>query len=142
MVQGIFSFRVQRLALSFSIWLAVLVMSLFDHPPMLWCCGFHKITGLPCPSCGMTRALFAAANGRFKEAFAFHPLGLLLFVSGIALSFVFVLEATMNRRFLTYDERTVRVFLILLLVLMLLLWVIRICVIFGLRLPIPIYGVV
>jgi hypothetical protein len=142
MAQRVFSFRVQRLLLSLSIWVAVFVMSLFDHPPMLWRCGFHEITGLPCPSCGMTRALFAAANGRFKEAFAFHPLGLLLFVFGIALSLVFALEAVMNRKLLTYDGRVVRILLILFLALMLLLWVVRLCIIFGLRLPIPIYGAV
>lgn len=31
-------------------------------------------TGLPCPTCGMTRATLSFVFGRFTEAFAFHPL--------------------------------------------------------------------
>jgi hypothetical protein len=31
-------------------------------------------TGLPCPTCGMTRATFCMISLRFTEAFAYHPL--------------------------------------------------------------------
>ena len=31
-------------------------------------------TGLPCPTCGMTRATYCLISGRFSEAFAYHPL--------------------------------------------------------------------
>ena len=37
-------------------------------------CIFKTLTGIPCPGCGMTRALVAAARGRFELAFYFHPL--------------------------------------------------------------------
>lgn len=37
-------------------------------------CPFKVITGIPCPGCGMTRALAAAMRGQFERAFDFHPL--------------------------------------------------------------------
>lgn len=41
-------------------------------------CPFYLITGIPCPSCGMTRAVAAALHLDFKKAFEYHPLFLLL----------------------------------------------------------------
>ncbi len=38
-------------------------------------CLFHRITGLPCLLCGMTRSLAATAHGRLGEAFRMHLLG-------------------------------------------------------------------
>lgn len=40
-------------------------------------CLFRAVTGVPCPSCGMTRAWFAAAQLDFQSAFQYHPLFLL-----------------------------------------------------------------
>jgi hypothetical protein len=40
-------------------------------------CGFHWLTGHPCPLCGLTRALTALAGGHPMEALALHPLSLL-----------------------------------------------------------------
>jgi len=40
-------------------------------------CLFHRLTGLACPGCGMTRATHAALHGRLGEAFRFNPLGML-----------------------------------------------------------------
>lgn len=37
-------------------------------------CTFQSTIGLPCPGCGLTRALLAALHGRFQEAFSLHPL--------------------------------------------------------------------
>jgi hypothetical protein len=41
-------------------------------------CVFHRVTGLHCVGCGMTRATHAALNGRMFEAFAHNPLGMVL----------------------------------------------------------------
>lgn len=41
-------------------------------------CSFHRLTGLSCPGCGMTRAAHAAMHGRMAEAFRFNPLGMIL----------------------------------------------------------------
>jgi hypothetical protein len=37
-------------------------------------CQFHSLTGWHCPGCGTTRALHAAFNGRFAQAFAYNAL--------------------------------------------------------------------
>jgi len=62
---------------------------------LLWCvslpaeplyplCGFHWLTGRPCPLCGLTRALFALAKGQWAAAIQFHalsPLGFAMLFS-------------------------------------------------------------
>jgi hypothetical protein len=42
--------------------------------PAVRLCGFHWLTGRSCPLCGMTRAMFALAKGRFAEALHFNAL--------------------------------------------------------------------
>jgi hypothetical protein len=42
--------------------------------PSVRLCGFHWLTGLPCPLCGMTRAMFALAKGHVLEALHFNAL--------------------------------------------------------------------
>lgn len=42
--------------------------------PRFQICGFHGLTGRPCPLCGMTRALSFLLRGHWEEAMRFHPL--------------------------------------------------------------------
>lgn len=37
-------------------------------------CPIRRLTGIPCPGCGMTRACLAALRLDFAEAFRLHPL--------------------------------------------------------------------
>ena len=46
-------------------------------------CPFHVLTGLPCPSCGMTRAAGALLHGDLPGAVAWNPLGSLLLCGAI-----------------------------------------------------------
>jgi hypothetical protein len=43
-------------------------------------CPFRRITGMPCPGCGMTRSFVALAHGDLGAALAFNRLGPLLMV--------------------------------------------------------------
>ena len=43
-----------------------------------WTCPLKALSGLPCASCGMTRAFVALAHGEVGAAFAASPLGALL----------------------------------------------------------------
>lgn len=36
-------------------------------------CFFHAVTGLPCPGCGLTRALSSLIQGHPASAFSYHP---------------------------------------------------------------------
>ncbi len=47
-------------------------------------CQFRALTGIPCPTCGSTRALLALAKGRLFEAFAHNPLAVTAGVFGVA----------------------------------------------------------
>ncbi len=38
-------------------------------------CPFYRITGLPCPGCGLTRAFVCLGHGRWAEALHWHPIG-------------------------------------------------------------------
>lgn len=40
-------------------------------------CMFRAYTGLPCPGCGLTRSLIAAAHGKIRRSFSLHRLGLI-----------------------------------------------------------------
>jgi len=47
--------------------------------PTFQLCGFHWLTGRPCPLCGLTRAMFAVAKGHWSEALCFNALSPLAF---------------------------------------------------------------
>ena len=52
--------------------------------PRFRLCGFHWLTGRPCPLCGMTRAVFALAKGHVRQALGFNalsPLGFTMLFS-------------------------------------------------------------
>jgi hypothetical protein len=42
-------------------------------------CMFHRMTGLPCPGCGMTRAFVALASGDWSLAVGAHPFVLIVY---------------------------------------------------------------
>lgn len=43
-------------------------------------CWLHRLTGIPCPSCGGTRAFVAMAHGHFVQGFLLNPLAAVAFV--------------------------------------------------------------
>ena len=42
-------------------------------------CTFRRLTGLPCPGCGMTRSFISMAHGRLADAWRFNPAGVVFF---------------------------------------------------------------
>ena len=41
-------------------------------------CFFRLLTGIPCPACGMTRAVTSVLRGEIALAFSYHPLWITL----------------------------------------------------------------
>lgn len=42
-------------------------------------CTFRKLTGVPCPGCGLTRSFISMGHGRIAEAWRYNPAGLFFF---------------------------------------------------------------
>ena len=49
-----------------------------DRPIPVEICLFKRLTGLPCPTCGLTRAVCCALRGQWTRSFHYHPAGILL----------------------------------------------------------------
>jgi hypothetical protein len=41
-------------------------------------CWFRRISGLPCPGCGLTRAVISLARGELVRSLEFHPFGVVV----------------------------------------------------------------
>jgi len=64
-----------------------------DMGRFLGYCGFKQRTGLPCPTCGMTTATLAFAQGKFIEAFYTQPACALLCSVAVAAALVALVVA-------------------------------------------------
>ena len=53
------------------------------HLPLPQCL-FHSLTGLPCLTCGATRAAWQFLHGHFAASFAFNPLAFLCYCGLVA----------------------------------------------------------
>ena len=49
-----------------------------DHPLPIDLCGFKYLTGIPCPTCGLTRAVCHALQGQWAASVSYHPAGILV----------------------------------------------------------------
>lgn len=49
-------------------------------------CPFRRLTGKPCPVCGMSRSWSSLARLRMRDSLRFHPLGPLTFVGALWLA--------------------------------------------------------
>ncbi len=78
-----------KLAITGIILAVVVLMRYFDIS-----CFILELTGIPCPGCGMTRALIAALQLRFSEAFAWHG----MFWSVPLLYLCFLLDGKLFRK--------------------------------------------
>lgn len=70
-------------------------------------CPFRRVTGLPCPGCGLTRSWVYGAHGWWGESFNAHPFGLLLLAAVLALG-VAVVRSQVRRVAAPDLDRVVR----------------------------------
>lgn len=57
-------------------------------------CNLRRLTGLPCPTCGATRAGMAILDGRYLDAVAYNPMVVL---GGAVVAAVLVLRVGLGR---------------------------------------------
>jgi Protein of unknown function (DUF2752) len=62
-------------------------------------CLFKRLTGIPCPTCGLTRALCHALRGDWGVSFDYHPAGILLAAGLIGWMLWSAADAARGRRF-------------------------------------------
>lgn len=75
-----------------SLLLPFLAFDWVTSPNPLVLCPLRAVTGIPCPSCGLTRALAHLERGHLAEAMKFHPFSPLLFLLALALIILLLME--------------------------------------------------
>ncbi|MBP5638739.1 MAG: DUF2752 domain-containing protein [Victivallales bacterium] len=65
----------------FFILLAVAALILLAYSLEIVLCPLKRFTGVPCPTCGATRAIVSALHGDFQKAFMLQPLVMTLAVT-------------------------------------------------------------
>ena len=68
-----------------------------DEKNTLTVCLFKAVTGIPCPSCGITRSILLFISGDFQSALLMNPLGGLALVALVTLP-VWILSDLMTRK--------------------------------------------
>ena len=66
------------------------------HQGMLFCL-FRRLTGIPCPCCGTTRACLAILRGDFAAAVGFNPLAVAVVFMGPFVLWLMTLRKTWPR---------------------------------------------
>lgn len=103
-----------------SVFIAILLLLFFLLDGDL--CLFKNLFGLPCPSCGMTRAYISLVRLDIKTAFYYHPLFILPLIIAIILLFK-------NSRFIAKIYKN-EWFWIIVLLLTVSVWIIRMIMLF------------
>ncbi len=61
-------------------------------------CPIRHLTGIPCPTCGMTRSFMAIARGDWQQAISMHLFGPILFLAFLVAILHIGFELATNRR--------------------------------------------
>ena len=74
--------------------LIIMIYSVWVNPAEsnITTCRFHELTGLDCPTCGISRSFFAFSRFNFLDAFKYHIFGPALFTLLLILLIYFAIE--------------------------------------------------
>lgn len=91
------TFRLKRKRTNLCIFLLLLIHLILA--PKIWgtACLIQGTVGIPCPTCGSTRAFFHLIRGHFHDAFYWHPLIILSLFILIA-GFVFIISQEVKKQ--------------------------------------------
>ena len=77
---------------------AFLIFSRVGLTQGLWTCPFFKFTGIPCPSCGLTRSLICLSQGDISSSLQYHGFGLVLTaIATVTISYILT-ELILNKK--------------------------------------------
>lgn len=105
------------LAVVTAVWLSAL------GPGETTICLVRNWTGVPCPGCGVTRAIEAMLRGSYAEAFILHPLAPFAVAEAVVVWIAWGVSLARFRRGL--DERALALLLLVNLVAFVALWIVR-----------------
>lgn len=88
--------------------LPLLAYDWVTDPATTTLCPLRAVTGIPCPSCGITRALAHLERGHWAEAVRLHPFAPLAFLLAVALVGLLVLELISGKPLIGNPLRTRR----------------------------------
>jgi hypothetical protein len=81
-----------------SLLLPLLAFDWVTSPQALVLCPLRAVTGIPCPSCGLTRALAHLERGHLTQALKFHPFSPLILVLALTFFILLLLELAIHKR--------------------------------------------
>lgn len=92
-------------------------------------CRFKEVTGLNCPTCGLTRSFESLITFNIVESFLYHPMGIVIFVGLFFLGAKFIYElSTQNRVAFTKRIKFPKRFLSVVGGIWLIFWIVRIII--------------
>ncbi|MEP6920967.1 MAG: DUF2752 domain-containing protein [bacterium] len=69
-----------------------------------WQCPLFHSTGIPCPGCGLTRAVMLLMRGEFREAMHFHAFAPFVVIAIVALVFAAVMPESLIKSVIARTE--------------------------------------
>jgi len=90
-------------------------------------CILRRATGLPCATCGMTRSFCAIGRGEFGAAFAYHPLGPVLYAFFVLVMLRSAAVALAGRRVVRWSGRAFLWMGAVLAAAIVVVWVVHLC---------------
>lgn len=68
-------------------------------------CPLRHLTGIPCPTCGMTRSFMAIVRGDWSQAFTEHLFGPILFASLLSVIVHVAIELSAGRKLIAFYDQ-------------------------------------
>jgi len=62
-----------------------------------WVCPFFRVTGIPCPGCGLTRAVILLLKGDVQGSLRFHAFAPILLLTAVSLILFLVLPRSITQ---------------------------------------------
>ena len=69
-----------------------------------WQCPLLRTTGIPCPGCGLTRAVMLLLHGEFREALHFHAFAPFFLIAIIGLALAALMPASVIQPVISHTE--------------------------------------